>query len=116
MRPNVFTGLLRAFSLLYEFEIASLGDHAALDQLLTLLKRQDPFILLTKDGPAVHALLSWFGLIPPHGGQARLDVLDPELVCRVLVEFEKYKLALAELDGARDILARGPLSYADRRP
>jgi len=85
-----------AFSLLVESDIEKMGDEAALKKLLELLHKQDLLIFSTRFGPLLLALLRWFGLAAPHHGQERLNQLEPELVCRVLVEYEKLKLKLVE--------------------
>ncbi len=88
--------LLLAFSFLLEGDIEEMGDEVAIKRLLELLQRQDVSLIGTRDGPLFHALLMRFGLIHPYHGQERLDALEPEIVCRVLVEFEKLKLKLNE--------------------
>ncbi|MGK5089010.1 hypothetical protein WDW86_15745 [Bdellovibrionota bacterium FG-2] len=111
---HTFLLLLKTFALMADGDIEQLGDEEALDVLLRLLERQDPFMLLTKDGPLLFALLRRFGLISPYNGQQRMDTLEPESVCRVLVEFEKWKVSVLKLDQAREFLAQAAIDYQDQ--
>lgn len=90
--------LLLAFSLIAESDIEQMGDHEAISKLHTFLKRLDIKIIVTKNGPMFHALLKWFGLIAPYTGQQRLDQLDPVLVCKTLLEFEKLKHKIVKMN------------------
>jgi hypothetical protein len=88
--------LLNAFSFLMEGDVVDMGDDVAINRLYELLQRQDIQTCGTKDGPIFVALLRHFGMIAPYRGQERLDQLEPEIVCKTLVEFEKLKLKLAQ--------------------
>jgi hypothetical protein len=80
--------ILLAFSELMRPEILSMGDDQALLKILELLERQDTFILAKRDGPMLHALLSHFGIIEPLKNRERLERLDAQLVCKVLIQWK----------------------------
>lgn len=80
--------ILLAFSELMRPEILSMGDKPALDHLLELLDRQDSHILAKRDGPMFHALLSHFGIIEPLKNRKRLERLDAQIVCKVLIQWK----------------------------
>ena len=85
--------ILLAFSELMRPEILKMGDLQALHYLLDLLEKQDIFILRKKDGPMLHALLSHFGLIQPLSNRKRLDGLDPQVVCKVIIQWKLLALS-----------------------
>lgn len=87
--------LLVAFSLLSQHDIEKMGDKAAFEKLLELLRLQNTHILSTRNGPMFHALLTWFGFIAPFENQERLDAIDPELVCEALVELHRFRYKLS---------------------
>lgn len=84
--------IILAFSELMRPEILAMGESKALNYLLELLERQDIFILRKKDGPMLHALLSHFGLIEPINNRERLDGLDAQTVCKVLIQWKLLAL------------------------
>ena len=86
-------------------------DESALRDLLTFMERGDPCLLLTRDGPQCFALLQHFGLVQPYQGQERMDALDAELVCRLLVAFEKWKITVHELENAGEFIVRYDAEY-----
>ena len=108
------TGLLRVFALMAEDDAIAGGDTTALERLKGLMDRQDPFLLLTKDGPKAYALLQHFGLIGPTHDQSKLDALDPELVCKTLVAFELWRHSILELDHADHIMMEFNPTYTDK--
>jgi|GEM_PF-5270254 len=88
--------ILLAFSALADLEIQQIGDTKALEILLELLERQDIFILSKKDGPMFYALVKHFRLSIPHLAYDRLDKLDPQTVCQVLIQWRLLQIKLQE--------------------
>ncbi len=88
--------ILSAFSTLMKSEIKSMGDTKALQLLLDLLDRKDIFILSKKDGPIFHALVKHFRLSGRSNGHDPLDDLDPQTVCRVLIEWRLLQIKLQQ--------------------
>src|SRR4051812_29341082 len=101
--------MIHIFACLDELTIQD--DVVALEELSKLLECNDPWILLKKEGPRLLARLRHFGLLAPHTGGNRLDHLDPELVCRTLVLFEKWKLSVLNLNQAKDFLSKLDFAY-----
>ena len=93
--------ILLAFSALAETDIEKMGDAQALELFLELLERQDIFILGKKDGPMVHALARHFGLLRPYNLQNRLDYLDPQLACCVLIQWRLLQIKIKEYEQKR---------------
>lgn len=97
-----FLVLLSTFA--HMVDVDSMGDEKALQRLLELLERRDPFILLTKDGPAFYAIAQRFGLVKPFSGRERLEPVNPELVCRALVDFEKWRMSVLKFEQASELI------------
>jgi hypothetical protein len=87
------------------------SDEEAAVALVRLLELQNPLILLTGDGPKLWALLMRFGLVQPFLGQEKLDSLEPELACSVLVEFEKWKILAVRQDQAKEVFISAAGNY-----
>jgi hypothetical protein len=85
-----------------EFDLKKMNDQDAAIRLLELLDREDPFILLNRDGPAVLALSRRFDLIEQMKVPSPLDGLEPELACKLLLAFEKWRLSVTQLDSAKN--------------
>jgi hypothetical protein len=98
-----------------ESDIEKMGDEAALKKLLELLLKQDVLVFGTKDGPLFLALLRWFGLVAPHENQSRLELLEPELVCRILVEHEKLKLKLSKYQAKSNFSSSKPCNLSTHK-
>lgn len=90
--------ILLAFSFMADVEIKEMGDKKALELFLSLLDRQDLSILSKKDGPMFYALARHFGLTPPFNNHKRLDYLDPEKVCRLLIHWRLLQIKLQEYE------------------
>lgn len=90
--------ILLAFSFMADIEITAMGDKKALELFSSLLDRQDIFILNKKDGPMFYALARRFGLTPPFKNHKRLDFLDPEKVCRLLIQWRLLQIKLQEYE------------------
>ncbi len=84
-----------------ELDIEKMGDEKALLLFLKLLERQDIYILSKKDGPMFHALARRFGLLPPYNLQNRLDYLDPQLACCVLIQWRLLQVKVKEYEQKR---------------
>ena len=101
---TVITHTLKMFSMLTESDIEKMGDLKALKKFLELLEEEQPFILMTADGPLFLALSRWFGLTEPYTGREKLDKLPPELVVRTLAAWEKYKQGLLALTKGKEAM------------
>lgn len=112
----MFINLLQAFAFLAEADALNGGDEAALRRLLVLMDECDPWLLITRQGPETYALLRHFGLIAPHVGQERMEALDPELACRLLLSLERWRLSVLELEQAQEFMAHLVTEYQDTRP
>lgn len=110
MRGDRLLTMLKLFALLAD---QPADDAVALQELLRLLELGDPFILLTRDGPALYALAQRFGFIGGCGRE-RMDALDAELVCRVVVAWERWRQSVLELAGAGELMQSINVEYGDR--
>jgi hypothetical protein len=104
--------VLNIFSLMVGFDLESKTDAEALSAFLALLRKEDPFILVTRDGPMFLALARRLGFVPP-GNRERLyaEELPPDQVLEVLTRWERFRANVHELDGGCDFIAtygRGP--------
>ena len=108
-----FHRCLQMFSALASLELDS-DDQKNLAKLCEILERADEFVLMTRDGPALMALLRHFGLIEPTAlARARLDRLDPEVVCRALTAFYRFKHCLVALTKVKDFITQAEFTYSN---
>ena len=98
------TNSLKIFSLMAEPDIEKMGNLKALKKFLNFLEEEQPFILMTRDGPLFLALSRWFGLTAPYSGKEKLDKLPPELVLRTLASWEKYQQGLVALTKSQRVM------------
>ena len=68
-----------------------------LDRLHALLQDAAPAMFLKKEGMRLYALLWWFGFVIHKENRSRLDNLDQELVCKIVLAFEKFKMRVGRL-------------------
>jgi hypothetical protein len=108
--------MLNLFAFMVEADIEKMGDRAAMTELLRLLERQDPFILLKKDAPMFWALIKRFGLVQPNQGRERMDALPAELVCKTIVAFERWRISVLRLQHAEEFMVHFDGSYNDSSP
>ena len=88
-------------SFMFEILMMERDDNELLNQLLELIEQKDPYMMIDLNkGPRFMALTRYFGFIKPWKGREKLESteLDPELVIRVLTEWEKYQLLLGDLN------------------
>ena len=113
-----FYPVLAAFSLMVEPDIKKMGDAGALQELQRLLDLEDPWILIRKNGPVFYTIARRFGLIASFDTAAmkRLDTLDPEDVCRLLVSWEFFRQSVLALDEAQSFVSNLNASFVDRLP
>ena len=109
-----FTPLIEMFSLMVEPDIEKMGDKKAFKELQRLLDLEDPFILITKLGPMFFGLARRFGLISPFKGTEKMDLLNPEIVCRLLISWEKWRQSVLELDEAKSFVCHLNSSFEDK--
>jgi hypothetical protein len=69
---------------------------------------------VTRDGPMLYALLIHFGFVKQSNNQKKLKMLDQELVCKAIIEFEKFKLNLLKLDNAREWFKNLEVTYNEK--
>ena len=109
-----FHRCLQMFSALASLELDS-DDQKNLVKLSEILERADVFVLMKRDGPALMALLRHFGLIEPTAAaRARLDQLDPEIVCRALTTFHRFKHCLVALIKTKDFITQAEFTYSQK--
>lgn len=98
--------ILNVFSLMVSLDLDEKTDAEALGMLLELLRKENPFILVTRDGPAFLSLVRRFGLVPPKD-RDRLFCSDlpPDQVMEVMVRWERIRAIIQGLDNAREVVA-----------
>jgi hypothetical protein len=118
--------ILNIFSLMVGFDLESKTDAEALSTFLALLRKEDPFILVTRDGPMFFALARRLGFVPSGNRECLYaEGLPPDQVLEVLTRWERFRASVHELDGGSDFIAtygRGtdlessPLTVGEREP
>lgn len=114
-RNDAVSRLLNVFSLLADFDLAKRSDAEALATLLGLLRKEEPFILVTRDGPTFLALARRFGLLASAvPKQLEGTDLPPGDVLEVLTRWARYRAMVEGLDRAGEHLAMLQASGAAR--
>jgi hypothetical protein len=99
-----------------DFDLETKTDGEALAIFLDLLRKKDPYILVTRDGPTFLALARRFGLVPPNGPERLYqEGLPPDQVLELVTRWAQFLADVTELAGGREFVATYGLSR-DLRP
>lgn len=98
--------LLNVFSFFVDFDLHSKTDGEALALFLDLLRKDDPFILVTRHGPTFLALARRFGMVPGDGRERLYQKdLPPDQVVDVLTRWARFRADVTDLAGGREFVA-----------
>jgi hypothetical protein len=94
-----------------DFDLETKTDGEAIAIFRDLLRKKDPYILVTRNGPTFLALARRFGLVPP-SGQERLfqKGLPPGQVLEVVTRWAQFLAGITDLAGGREFIATYGLS------